>query len=112
MLGAEAYNKSGETNKVGLAFNNGVVSRFELYQNQPNPFSGSTSIGFNMPEQGSARLTITDVSGRVLKIVSAEYGKGYNQLNIEKADLGAAGIIYYTLETSSETATRKMILID
>ncbi len=112
MLDAEAYTKSGSTSKVELSFNSGATSRFELYQNQPNPFNGTTTIGFNMPEQGSARLTITDVSGRVLKSVSTEYSKGYHQVNVDRSELGAAGILYYTLETAAQTATRKMILID
>ena len=112
LLSAESYTKTGYTQKVELSFNSAVTSRFELYQNQPNPFNGSTSIGFNIPEQGSARLTITDVSGRVLKSISADYSKGYHQVILDRSELGASGILYYTLETATQTATRKMILID
>ncbi|MFZ4544425.1 MAG: lamin tail domain-containing protein [Saprospiraceae bacterium] len=112
MLSAEAYDKTGNINKVVLSFNNGASAKFELFQNQPNPFNGSTSIGFVLPEQGSARLVISDVAGKVLKTITGDYSKGYHQINIDRTELGSAGILYYTLETAAQTATRKMIILD
>ena len=112
MLAAESYPKSGAINKVEISFNNAAAAKFELFQNQPNPFSGNTAIGFNIPEAGNARLTITDLSGKVLKTISADYSKGFHQVLLDRSELGSAGILYYTLETATQTATRKMILID
>ena len=37
------------------------------------------------------------------------YAKGYNEVNV--SDLTATGVLYYKLETSNDTATRKMILV-
>lgn len=109
---AEAYNNDGELLDVNLEFN-GILAdaQFELFQNVPNPFSDGTIIGFNLPEATSAVLTITDASGRVLKVIDAEYGKGYNQVSIDRDQLSATGVLYYNLETATDSATKKMVFL-
>ena len=103
---AEAYNANGELLDVALNFNNNS-STFELYQNTPNPFNGETVIGFNLTEAGAATLTVADVSGRVLTVIAGEYAEGYNQVRV--SNLPATGVMYYTLATATETATKKMV---
>lgn len=108
---AEAYNTSGELLDVALGFNNNTVANgFELYQNTPNPFNNETIIGFSLPEAGSATLTVTDVSGKVLSVVEGEFAKGFNQIRLDANSLPVTGLLYYTLETSDDIATKKMIV--
>lgn len=111
---AEAYNRSGE--QLGVALNfagaQSKVAGFELKQNTPNPFAGETVIGFNLPVAGEATLTIQDVTGRTLRVVRGQYAEGYNQVTIKSADLGATGVLYYTLEASDFVATKKMIIVE
>ncbi len=109
---AEAYDVDGSLMGVQLSFNGAVASNFELYQNVPNPFKGETTIGFNLPEAGIAKLTVTDMAGRVLTTIEREFAAGYNQLSLNSNDLNASGVMYYTLETATNTATRKLIAID
>ena len=110
---AEAYNASLELMDVDLQFENQQANAsFELYQNTPNPFSDYTVIGFQLPEAASVSLTITDISGRKVKVLSNEYSKGYNEMKIRRDELNASGVLYYRLETKDFTATRKMILMD
>jgi len=114
---AEAYEEGSEGYlNVGLNFNtgSGVVSssEFELYQNRPNPFNGETMIGFNLPEGGNASITIYDVTGRMLRMIEQDFAKGYNEVRVNKSELGASGILYYELRTPYATATKKMFLID
>jgi hypothetical protein len=107
---AEAYNGNGELLDVQLDINGtAATAAFELYQNVPNPFKGNTVIGFNLPEATTATLTITDVSGKVLRVVQNDYAKGYNEINVD--NLAATGVLYYKLETANDTATRKMIIV-
>ncbi len=105
---AEAYSANGTMN-VTLEFGN-EGTEFALYQNTPNPFQGSTVIGFNLPEAGTATLTVTDISGKVLNVVEGDYAKGFNQVRIN--DLGATGVLYYQLDTQNDSAVRKMVVIE
>jgi len=109
---AEAYSNNGELLDVAIEFNGAVVEVFELYQNTPNPVSESTVIGFNLPQADAATLTVTDATGRVIQIIEGDYAKGYNQVTIDRKSLGAAGILYYQLETSTNTATKTMLLVE
>jgi hypothetical protein len=109
---AEAYNLQGETYSIALNFKGKQNENLALYQNRPNPFDGTTTISFNMPIQQNARIVISDVSGRILKTIEAEYAKGYNEINISKAEIGTSGVLYYRLETATETLTKKMIVIE
>ena len=114
---AEAYNDESEVSDVQLAFNNaGLVTtaggEFELFQNRPNPYSESTVVGFNLPEASNATLSIYDVSGKMLKVITASYARGYNEVEINRNDLGAAGVLYYQLDTDANSAVKKMIILE
>ena len=113
---AEAYSTTEEMG-VAIAFNseNGTSiagGDFELYQNRPNPFAQESTIAFNLPVAGATTLTIFDVSGKVVRTISADFPKGYNVINVNRADLSGAGMLYYRLESGSYTATKKMIVLD
>ena len=111
---AEGYNNNADLLEIGLTFNNGEVvsGDFNLYQNQPNPFKAETVIGFNLPEASAATLTVYDVSGKVLKLVKGEFEQGYNEVTLNRSELSGAGVLYYQLDTDTDSATKKMILID
>jgi hypothetical protein len=110
---AEAYTAGAEMLNVALSFNNTkVADGFELYQNTPNPFATTTIIGFYLPEATSATLTISDVQGKVVKVIEKEFVKGYNEETLKRSDLGATGVLYYRLDTETDSATRMMILVD
>jgi hypothetical protein len=80
-----------------------------LYQNQPNPFVNKTVIGFHLPEAAEATLTIFDESGRLLFTQKGQFAKGYNAIPVERALLDNIGLMYYKLETATDSATKKMI---
>ncbi len=85
---------------------------FELFQNRPNPFSNKTTIEFTIPKTQSATLTVYDVSGRVLYSVEKEFPKGRNSISLTRKDLNdVQGVMYFRLETDTNSASRKMILI-
>ncbi len=113
---AEAYNDASEMMDIELAFidtNNETMvnGSFELYQNRPNPFNDETTIGFHLPTASEASLKIYDVSGKLLKVIQNNFSAGYNEIRVQKTELAATGVLYYTLETPSATATKKMIIV-
>ncbi|MBK7939742.1 MAG: HYR domain-containing protein [Lewinellaceae bacterium] len=113
---AEAYSFTEEKQEVAFRFNSQEGTTitgvgFELYQNQPNPFVNKTIIGFHLPEAERATLSIYDENGRLLHTQSGDFGQGYNSVSIDRNSLRTTGLLYYSLETAHETATRKMILL-
>ena len=112
LTAAEAYNTDGELLDVNIEFAAADVALgFALQQNIPNPFSGETVIGFNLPTAGAATLTVMDVQGKVLKEIRADYAKGYNTVVLKAKEL-TPGVLYYQLESADQVATKKMIIID
>ena len=109
---AEAYASNGDMQDVAIAFNGVEATGFELYQNTPNPFAQTTTIGFNLPTAQAATITISDLSGKVVKVIEGDFAKGYNQVELTRNEVNASGILYYQLETATDSATKKMILID
>jgi hypothetical protein len=99
---------------VAFRFNNGATSTiaglgFELYQNSPNPFINKTFVGFHLPEATEATLSVYDETGRVLYTTTGDFGKGYNAIALDRTSLNAIGVLYYKLETATNSATKKMI---
>ena len=112
---AEAYTADLDLLNVKLEFNAATTSvsdEFALMQNQPNPFKDETTIGFVLPQASTATLTVYDVAGRVLKVYPGDYAKGYNEISINRSELGGVGVLYYTLKSDDNSATKKMILLD
>jgi hypothetical protein len=112
---SEAYVGTGlEVREVKLGYRTEegteMVSSYDLYQNEPNPFRGSTVISFNLPEAAQASLKVYDVTGKVLYRTNGDYTKGLNSVKIQ--GLNASGVLYYQLNSDDYTATKKMIVIE
>lgn len=84
---------------------------FEVFQNVPNPFNESTSIGFNITERSNVVLTVSDANGRVVLSEEREYPSGYNEILLSSDKLETTGILYYKLSTATHTITKKMIVL-
>jgi len=108
---AEAYNANGQNLEVALRFSGNTIAGvgFELYQNQPNPWVGRTMVGFHLPVAATATLTVYDETGRVLFTQKGDFTKGYNAISLDRAMLNTTGVLYYKLETATDSATKKMI---
>lgn len=110
--------KPSELYDIDLNRKDLVLEKFEnsfdnkLYQNVPNPFSGITTIDFELARDAHVRMNIYDTNGRLVKSFNGDYQKGLNSLVLPKNELNGNGIYYYQLETESFSATRKMILIE
>jgi hypothetical protein len=102
-----AYTPATETQQRG-EIGTGEIG-FELYQNEPNPFKDKTVIGFRLPAAAAAILTVYDAAGRVVFTQQGDYAKGYNAMVLDRSLLKTSGVLYYTLETATDSATKKMI---
>jgi len=110
LTNAEAY-EGVDYKNVSINFGSDVASNeFTLYQNTPNPFKGETVIGFDLPTASTATLTVSDVSGKILKVVNGDFAKGYNTVTLGSDEL-STGVLYYQLDTEGFTKTMKMVVI-
>ncbi|MBK7094827.1 MAG: HYR domain-containing protein [Saprospiraceae bacterium] len=82
---------------------------FILYQNEPNPYSKETMIGFELPKEEEYILRIYDVNGQEIYLTRSKGKAGYNAVTIGKEVINTSGIYYYRLESGENAATRKMI---
>ena len=88
-----------------------TVNSFSLAQNYPNPFNPNTKIQFSISKSVFAKLTIYDITGRVMAIlVNEDLKPGIYEVEWD-ASHRASGVYYYKLETESYTETKKMVLI-
>lgn len=131
---AEAYKSQGEGEKplkmeVALRFKNNESDdtmvqglAFELYQNQPNPFSQKTMIGFYLPiptkpGQGDltkVALTIYDENGKALHREEGNFPPGYSHFSLDSDELPNmpnSGMLYYKVEAGLLSETKKMVKV-
>lgn len=86
--------------------------KIALFQNRPNPFGNETVIPFQLPQAAHATLTVTDISGKVVKVLEGDFNAGRNEFRIERKELLTSGVFFYRLDTFMGSAVKKMVLID
>ena len=95
---------------VGIG-NSQVPLRFELKQNYPNPFNPVTKIEFSLPAPGYLRLTVTDITGKEVAVLSDEFLKAGKYSYIFDGSNYASGVYFYSIETNEFKECKKMALI-
>jgi hypothetical protein len=109
---AEAYIGGALTTiPVTLSGQDNSEHEFVLYQNNPNPFRGMTTISFNLPSESPVTITVTDVTGKLVYAEEGVFQKGMNSLDFNTQGWNASGLLYYTIETDNHSATNKMIVL-
>jgi len=110
---AEAYQKDGNPLGVKLELNNASPdTQVQLFQNEPNPFSNQTVIKFFLPQASEATITVTDVSGKIVRTIKNRYEAGMNEEILNKADLPQQSVFYYRMQTEDFIGVKKMLLIE
>jgi hypothetical protein len=113
---AEAYDSKLQVKDVvlGIHTSSGFEESglYELHQNTPNPFENETSITFNLPNADYYTLSIYDVTGKILRVYNQKGIKGLNSIILKRADLEVRGVLYYQLDVSGFTDTKRMVLLD
>lgn len=89
----------------------GIVNDFLLVQNYPNPFNPSTTIRFNLPENGLVILKVYDINGKEIAELLNEYrNSGVNEV-IFNAEGLASGVYLYNISFNNSSQTKKMLLL-
>jgi len=103
---AELLQKSNRVN-IGLGDNINITS-YDISQNYPNPFNPSTTIRYQIPQDGMVTLKVYDILGREVKtLVNEVKTKGRYEVNFDASNL-ASGLYIYEIKSGSYKASKKM----
>jgi hypothetical protein len=89
---------------------------FELFQNFPNPFNPTTTIGFQLPQDGKVKLNIFNLLGQeITTLIEEDLPAGYHE-KIWNAEDNASGVYIYQVSITNQSGyhavdRRKIILI-
>jgi aminopeptidase N len=86
-------------------------SGFSIEQNEPNPFTGFTTIRYNVPKESHIKISIFDSQGNELLIaVDKIHDPGKYKLDFTNDSL-SPGVYIYKLESGKYAESRKMIIL-
>ncbi len=87
-----------------------------LHRNYPNPFNPTTTLTFELPEEGRAVLQVCDIDGRVVRtLIDAELARDTYSVEWDGRDANgqpvASGMYIARLQNGQRQASRKLVLI-
>jgi hypothetical protein len=86
---------------------------FKLNQNFPNPFNPSTKIDFQVPAESSVKITVYDITGKVVDVIlnTVVPAGNHNVIWNTNGKNLSSGVYFYKLESGSYSEEKKMLLI-
>ncbi len=108
---ADVYLAAQETHSTIEKIKHNPYS-YHLFPCFPNPFNPVTTISYYLPVSGTVRMSVYDMTGKVICIlVNQKQATGFHSVQW-KADNVSGGIYFYRLETGQEPPlTGKMVLL-
>ena len=86
------------------------VSGIDLEDNFPNPFSGSTSISFTLPQSGHVELSIYDLTGRKIKTLIDGFRSSGTHSAHWIVENEKPGLYIYELKSGDFIQARKCVI--
>jgi len=89
-------------------------TKYEVFQNEPNPFNSRTVIDFVIPSSEEVTFKFFDISGKLLSEISGEYKAGRNAVTVENQPwIEESKVVFYQMETAGfRSEMHKMTIID
>lgn len=81
-----------------------------LFGNYPNPFNPTTTIRFDIAQEGFVSLRVFDVLGREVSTLVSEWMEPGSYSRVLDASSFATGVYFYRLQVGRFADTRKLIL--
>ena len=87
-----------------------AIMDIDVAQNQPNPFSTTSTVYVNLRKASELSLEVTNMMGQVVyRIDAGTATAGLNRLTIDGSQL-SNGVYFYTVRAGEATVTKKMIV--
>lgn len=88
-----------------------IPVEYSLEQNYPNPFNPTTTISYQLPNDGMVTLKVYDILGaEVATLVNEEMVAGKYEVNFDASRL-ASGVYIYRLQANDYISVKKMVLL-
>ncbi|MGE5355239.1 MAG: SdrD B-like domain-containing protein [Deltaproteobacteria bacterium] len=104
-----AFDAEGNELGIKLEYRSPETKDFILYQNEPNPWASSTSIGFDLPKAGEVKMSISNGYGVILQEKILTGKQGFNSVTINKENIDYSGLLIIDLEFEGKHQIKKMI---
>jgi hypothetical protein len=112
ILGDAAFFKINAINEQYLQkTTNQTPTDFALVGNYPNPFNPSTTISYNIPEDGKVSIKVFDILGRLVSTLVNDVISAGTHSVLWNAAYYASGIYFYNVTFKNQTLYKKMLLI-
>ncbi|NQY09103.1 MAG: aryl-sulfate sulfotransferase [Flavobacteriales bacterium] len=80
-----------------------------LFTNYPNPFTATTTVLLNIPEEGNVNISITNFAGKTIKTIHNGFiNKGTKEFKINLQSL-ASGVYFCTAISNNYSFTKKLV---
>ncbi len=95
---------------VNVGMDNLSKNGLQVGQNRPNPFSGTTTINYNLDKSATVSVNVYNVTGaQIMTISEGLQSAGSHQITLDGTNL-PAGVYYYTFTADNNSVTKKMIV--
>ena len=93
-----------------------VEGAFRLHPNSPNPFTGLTTVRYELPRGLPVKISVYDATGRLVRrLAEGVRNAGAHRLTWDGTDSSgrpvSAGVYFLRLEAGECAATRRMVLL-
>ena len=100
----------------GEVINKILPERFEVFQNYPNPFNLETVISYALDKKSDVRINIFNILGQTVQsYFYPQQSPGFYDVAWNGSDRDGraitSGIYFYRIESTSNSHTRKMVLL-
>ena len=87
------------------------VTDYILYHNYPNPFNPTTTIRYELPQEGLVTIDIYDILGQRVRTILNEF-QNADRYEVEFNAIGlASGVYIYRMKVNDFIASKKMLLL-
>ncbi|MBT8377752.1 MAG: T9SS type A sorting domain-containing protein [Ignavibacteria bacterium] len=87
------------------------VTSYVLYQNYPNPFNPTTTIRYELPQDGIVTIDIYDILGQKVQTILNEF-KRADRYEVTFNSTGlASGVYIYRMKVNDFITSKKMVLL-
>ena len=110
--GSDAYTIDGISIASNIILSGDTsADAYKLYQNVPNPFNGTTTIKFYVPEDVEVTIGVYNMLGEhVAEVTNDIFNAGKHEVTFNGSDLGQ-GTYFVRMTTEGFTATKNMNIV-